>query len=329
MSSIFYEKLTEKYETPPSVPINHGDIPLSDSEKEILCLLPGFTVYDKIDKVRIETAAEVMIDKLRWEMRSKEERDGEDWDEEEEWETVREKTVYDEAGGVIDFAKQRVPDIPTCRRITVLEPRGETEEIVFANIKSRFSTATDQYMRDNCDNKGNIINQNLSKSQLDGLRSLKKRVSEEDIIITLTDKSGKLSLNTKDNYNASMEKHHRDDEKITLAEKNSIENTLNGHTLQLGRILNMGANHGHEKRVEKALRNKYCHVPVLSGLDKDHKQRQEDEPQPFHPVCGGEESNNKQMSSICSTIVTGISNCIDKKLKTLCRSTEESLEPGH
>ena len=69
--------------------------------------------------------------------------------------------------------------MPTCRRITVPEPRGETEEIVFANIKSRFSAATAQYMRDNCDEKGNIVNQNLSKSQLDGLRSLKKRVSEE------------------------------------------------------------------------------------------------------------------------------------------------------
>ena len=136
--------LTEKYETPTPVPINHGEIPLSDSEKEILCLPPGFTVYNKIDKVKIETAAEVMIDKLRWEMWSKEERDGEDWDEEEEWETVKEKTVYDEARGVLDFAKQRVTDMPTCRRITVPEPRGETEEIVFANIKSRFSAATAQ-----------------------------------------------------------------------------------------------------------------------------------------------------------------------------------------
>ena len=34
--------------------------------------------------------------------------------------------------------------MPTCRRITVPEPRGETEEIVFANIKSRFSAATAQ-----------------------------------------------------------------------------------------------------------------------------------------------------------------------------------------
>ena len=112
-----------------------------------------------------------------------------------------------------------------------------------------------------------------------------------------------------------MEKHHRDDEKITLAEKNSIENILNGHTLQLGRILKMGANHGHEKRVEKALRNEYCHVPVLSGLDKDHKQRKENEPQPFRWVGGADESNDMQLSDMCFTFVTGISNCIDKKLK--------------
>ena len=73
------------------------------------------------------------------------------------------------------------------------------------------------------------------------------------------------------------------------------------------------------------MRNEYCHVPVLSGLEKDHKQRKENEPQPFRPVGGADESNNQQLSDMCSTIVTGISNCIDKKLKTLCRSTEEMI----
>ena len=34
---------------------HHGDIPLSDSEKEVLCLPPGIAVYDKISKVKIET----------------------------------------------------------------------------------------------------------------------------------------------------------------------------------------------------------------------------------------------------------------------------------
>ena len=47
---------------------------------------------------------------------------------------------------------------------------------------------------------------------------------------------------------------------MSMSEKNRIERELNGHTLQLGRILDLGSNHKHWDRMKKALVNKACHA---------------------------------------------------------------------
>ena len=67
-----------------------------------------------------------------------------------------------------------------------------------------------------------------------------------------------------------MEPHVKNDPVITFKDKARTERVLNGTTLQLGRILQMGEDHNHWDRTRQALTNKRCHVPVLSGMEKDH-----------------------------------------------------------
>ena len=106
-----------------------------EAEKGILRLPPKFTIYDKIDKDVVAAASETMIDKLRWEMRARDERENKPKTLETEWESVEAKTVFDEESASVDFSKQRVTDMSSCRRINVPEPIDENAEIVFANIK--------------------------------------------------------------------------------------------------------------------------------------------------------------------------------------------------
>ena len=136
----------------------------------------------------------ILIDKLRWEQRSIPERNGVEWSEEIELKSVQEKTVYDVAESTINFSKQRVTDLPFNRRITVPPPRDDTSEIVFANMKTRIINAAQRYIDLNCDSKGNIRNQNVDKSELEGLKSLKKRVNDGEILIVPTDKSDRLPV---------------------------------------------------------------------------------------------------------------------------------------
>ena len=283
----------------------YGGVELTETEQNILKLGPKFTTYGRIDKVQMEAASEVMADKIRWEMRSREEREG-PWTEEKEWEDVEAKTVHNEADKTMDFSKLRVTDIPECRRITVPEPMEDRVEVVLANIKSRISEATDKYVKENCDDKGNIRKGNISKEETEAVRSLQEKVDKKEIIINMTDKSGRLSVDKPENYIESMSPHYRNDEEISMQEKNNIEKKLNGHCLQLGRILKVGERWKHWPRVQKALKNSDCHIPVLSGYVKDHKPTPEGQPPPARPVGGCDEANNRQLSWITNQIVTSV-----------------------
>ena len=74
---------------------------------------------------------------------------------------------------------------------------------------------------------------------------------------------------------ASLQPHIENDPVITLKERDKTEDALNAHGMQMARILRMGENHGHETRVQSAVRNHDCHAPVLSGMPKDHKPQVE------------------------------------------------------
>ena len=161
---------------------------------------------------------------------------------------------------------------------------------------------------------------------MSGLNKIKKRVSNGEFMVVPTDKSGRLAVQSRDSYVASMEPHIRDNPEISLADRNGVERLLNAHCLQLGRILKIGYNHkGHWDRVKSAFTNKFGHVPVLYGLVKDHKARTEGQPMKTRPVCGADEGSNAQLSHMLSVIVAAITETLDEELKVTCRSTEEML----
>ena len=163
------------------------------------------------------------------------------------------------------------------------------------------------------------------KQLLLGLSKRTKKVNNGEVIVMCTDKSGKLACESCDQYVASMEPHVANDPVISLEEKNVIENTLNGHSLQLARILKIGQNGNDWNRVKSALTNKFGHVPVLYGLKKDHKTRAAGQPVPTCPVCGANDAPNAQLCHILSTVVNAITVTNDEEMRVLCRSTEEMI----
>ena len=130
-----------------------------------------------------------MICKIRWEERSQEQRDGAPWTEEQEWEDVQAKTVSDTERGSMDFSKQRVTDLKTCRRINIPDPRNAETETILANMKGKISAAAMKYIKEKCDERGNIKERNITSEEAAGLRSLKKRIEEEEITLVLKNMS--------------------------------------------------------------------------------------------------------------------------------------------
>jgi hypothetical protein len=97
-----------------------------------------------------------------------------------------------------------------------------------------------------------------------------ERVNEGDILIVPTDKSGRLSVTTKEAYVEAMQPHVTSDNIIDLEEEADIERKLNRHTLQLGRILMLGEDHDHcTLGIDAYFPNVHCwagKMPLSVGL---------------------------------------------------------------
>ena len=65
-------------------------------------------------------------------------------------------------------------------------------EVVSAAMKEEIVGATKAVMADICDEKGSILKQNISKEEMKALTNLQKRVNEGEILVVITDKSGRL-----------------------------------------------------------------------------------------------------------------------------------------
>ena len=241
----------------------YGGVDLSEEEKKVLKLPPKFTTFEQLSKVMMETAVEVLNAKIRMENRARERREGRPWSPDEEYDDILQRTVYDAEDAIMDFAKRRVTDLSFCRRINVPKAQSVPIETVLANIKSEILAEFGEFMSENCDQFGNIRAKNLTGEEISRIKSLKNRVKQGQIMITNTDKSGKLSVNTLDNYIHKMQPHISNEELISWTDKQKIENVLNGHTIQFGRILRIGDRWEHWGRVQNSLRNNLCHIPVL------------------------------------------------------------------
>ena len=296
------EKLREKFDDPVILPLTGGQT-VTRGEMKAISLNPKETVRDRVTREKMAVASEVMADKIRWELRSREERDGANWTEEWEYEKVQKGIVFSEENARMDHSKERVTNMPFCRRINIPAPASERNEIVIASMKQEIDAVTREFIAEKCDSRGNQHDQGHDKETRDRLISLASRVKNGEILVQQTDKSGKLAITTKEEYVASLQPHVISDKVITLEEKNETEKILNGHSIQLTRILRMGESHRHEPRVRQAVTNKFCHVPVLSGLLKDHKEVPPGAAPPVRPVAGADEANNAQLSQMLAGIV--------------------------
>ena len=177
---------------------------------------------------KLAVASEVLADKIRWELRSREERDGADWTEDWEQEKVQKGIVFDEENTLMDHSKERVTNMPFCRRINILAPASKRNEIVIASMKQEIDAVTREFITEKCDSRGNQLDQGHDKETRPGLISLTSRVKSGEILVQQTDKSGKLAITTREEYVASLQPHIASDKVITLEEKNETEKILNG-----------------------------------------------------------------------------------------------------
>ncbi len=235
-------------------PVVYGGVGITEVEAAAASLGPKFCVIPRLSMEDVQVATEEVLAKIRWEDMSRDERDGEQWTPEYQIEKNLFHTVYDEENGVLDFRKKRVTDLETNRRIIIPEPsenivNNTPIEVGMANMKTRIDNFVQTTIKQKCNPKGYPRKSNLSSTEAEGLKSLRER---DDIFMTMTDKTKKLCINTKENYINRMGTHLTGNEEIDWARKQGDERIINAHAAQMIRAFRIGENHRYRGRVKMA-----------------------------------------------------------------------------
>ena len=259
------EEMANEVEEAPKAIHKYGGATSSADEDSVLALPHKFTVFESIQMDKIKVSTEILKDKIRWELRSREEREEAPWTEEWELEQQDEKEVFRPEERKMEFSRRRVTDMPTNRFVHIPNPTGPEVETVLDNISSRVNSVVKAFIREKCDQKGNIHEKNLSQQQQRGLKSLAKRVKLKELVVQKTDKGGDLAINTPENYIETMRPHFESDPDLTWENHEKLEAELNACTIQFARVLRVGAKWGHWPRVKSAVTSHLGPIPLLSG----------------------------------------------------------------
>ena len=109
----------------------------------------------------------------------------------------------------LDLRNLRPTYLPFNKRVFLSGPLKDNEEIEIQNLKRKLIETTNQYIH----NTTHV--ENLTQNEKEGLKSLKKR---EYLVIFQTDKSGRFSVDSKENYEKACETHIKNDSTIDEAD---------------------------------------------------------------------------------------------------------------
>ena len=279
-----------------------GDIELSDEEKEVLKLHTKFSILENLKPGGIDADLEASIAKLRMESVKDKEYENFTNEERKECEEIDAKTrmIFDPTEKLHDNRKRRVTDLRECSRITLPKPLTPDEESRI-EVRKRSQKEINEKFRANNTNAKHEQNPNLKKSEKNGLKSLLKRIKDEEIIIMKTDKSGKFVVTTPEKYVEMGEDHTSKDIEITWAQMRELEKNVSAHSVAWEMIWNTGEDHNHQDRVIRSKNTRSGNQANLKLLFKDHKQGNK-----TRPVASGNESYNIGLSNGISDLLESV-----------------------
>ena len=124
---------------------------------------------------------------------------------------VEAREMYDPIRCKFDMSKIRATDIKTNQRVIMPAPRPTKEECRLEVRTELMKTKFREYKEEFCDEKGEQRQKSLDKQELLGLKDIKKRLQDGEVVIKETDKSHKLCVNSVENYTKQGVDHIGDD----------------------------------------------------------------------------------------------------------------------
>ena len=260
-----------------SEPRCYGGISLTENEKKVLNLPPKFAVYGKVDSLECEAEIEKGLAKLRWRKKRASSKG-----DEGEYNGVG-KGLYDYQDGFFNFCYMKATDLPFNRRVYLPSPLDTETEISIQNLKVGLNRVVRKYV----ENERSAKWRNLDHDEKEGLTSLRRKVRSQECIIFQTDKSGRFSLDTVENYKLVFETHVAEGVVISEEDYVRLQRLVNAHAVFWTRFLQAGSKTKSATKLKDSMVSVGSSIAPLYTLRKDHKvYDDESRGPPVRPVCG-------------------------------------------
>ena len=218
-----------------------GEIKLSREEESILRRHPKFAIMQSLHEDSMKEDMEKAYALVRMELRDEEVEEYEIRDTEgqkitpdnnteekirtEKEEAAKTRQIFDPIDQVYDERKRRVTDLVECSRVTLPKPISIVREAQIENRREIHDRIYQRYREENCNDRGEQ-QQNIAEDEKKGLRSLMKRIKDEEIVIIKTDKSGKLSVTNREKYLEMGRVHVGNDKEVDRAKIKDTDKIL-------------------------------------------------------------------------------------------------------
>ena len=316
------QQLTEEYESNPRC---YGGIELSEEEKDALSLNPRFVIFNtNIQIEEVEAEIEKSITKIRWSRMNEGDEEtndqrGDQNQEQDQGKSEERMWPLDIERNHINYSALRPTDLPFNKRVIMPPNLKMDEEITLNSLKKDLIDVTKDYAQ-RLKNTSEEKKSNLTANERKGIKKLKER---EDVVIMQTDKSGRFSVDTKENYKESCKTHIENDAIVSEEEHESAQNIINAHSILWTRMLRAGKNYKEGgRRVKNNMTVRNHSLAPLYSLRKDHKNIEDREKgPPTRPVCAASNAYNNRLSHLISTILRPVW----QNQQTTCTSTEEMI----
>ena len=320
----------------------YGEVTLTEEEKAFLNLPPKFRIYKRPNEEQVETEIEKSHLKARYQLMGEEDRLRDDNDRsteihrrdrnsQQEPNVTLSPNMYTQPNNnegdetpKMSFVDHRVTDFPTNTMVLAPKHASEDNEIRMHSRKRKIMETLKEYERDTNNNSAGHKT-NLSFKEAAGLRSLRRRVENNEIVVNPTDKSGKYSVTTPGLYRAAAMEHISKDIEVTEREAERVEVEANRISMHMISVLKLGQANNHEKRIRSAFKSSNNPPPATYFYFKDHKNIEEGKQcPPTRPICGADEGPLMRLSNLVSDVLEVVVQN-DEMTDILCESTEDML----
>ena len=235
------------------------------------------------------------------------------------------RMTFDLSNGIVNMRKRRATDVKNNSMVILPNKRrGFEKEARLEMLRQKLRGVFGQYVREKCGPRG-LQKSNLSSDEIKGLKSLKKRFKEGELVILPTDKTGLFTVMSRDTYLECGKSHTMGDVEVGWDDLKLAQSELNGHTSMMIKIFNIGRAWEHMHRVRESILEESMATCPLSLLYKDHKgwESHMRTCPPTRPVAGGHMGMNLHLSEVISDLVEPMVDKFEEGRESI--STEDMI----